>query len=423
MSPPWSLVKTFLVVKLAQVAIVYHTPPPFDTSSQLLLANYTSEKAAFIEALPGPSWCHTIAQSLVTNVLDKLVAWDNVYFADLFVNDIRYEHQFVFCPLWWRLIRAIPTGPTFYDKLAVAVLVANISHLAAAIVLYYLTLATFRSYKFFGSSSIAHLSSTLFVLSPAGIFLTTSYSESISALLSFVALYLREVAINHEDFTSRVHGSIRYHAVYVFSGVFAALAFGQRANCLLLGIAYLYDLYEYGYRAKNLHDAITSVAAGSILFAAFVFSNVYNYLVFCTSHSTQKWCSNTIPSLFLYAQGHYWDNGFLKYWTVGNIPNFAFAAPTLLVLFLSYRTFITEFPAKNVLPILQINGAFMVGVIFFWNTQIATRISTFLPLFYWTLAALLLSPHHKQLARAVVGYMIGWVVLQTSMFAAFLPPA
>lgn len=423
MAPPWSLVKTFLVVKAAQLAIVYYTPAPFDTSSQLLLSQYGSEKAAFIEAIPGPSWWVNIAEKLVSNVLDKLVAWDNVYFADLFANDIRYEHQFVFCPLWWRLIRWIPIGSSFYEKLALGVLVANVSHLGAAIVLYYLTLRTFRSYKFFGSTSIAYLSSTLFVLSPAGIFLTTSYSESLTALLSFVALYLREISINHEDFASPVNGSIRYRMLYVFSGVFVALAFGLRANCLLLGIVYLYDLYEYGYRAENLHDAVNSVVAGSILFTAFLLSNVYNYLVFCTSETSQSWCSNTIPSLFLHAQGHYWNNGFLKYWTVGNIPNFAFAFPTLSVLFLSYRTFITEFPAKKVLPILQINGAFMVGIIFFWNTQIVTRIATFLPIFYWTLAALLLSPHHQQLARAVVGYMIGWIVLQTSMFAAFLPPA
>ena len=41
----------------------------------------------------------------------------------------------------------------------------------------------------------------------------------------------------------------------------------------------------------------------------------------------RPWCLDSLPSLYGFVQRHYWNNGFLAYWTMQQVPNFVLASP------------------------------------------------------------------------------------------------
>ncbi|ODV80868.1 glycosyltransferase family 76 protein [Suhomyces tanzawaensis NRRL Y-17324] len=419
------LTKLFLVIKTIQLLIVYFTPVQFDTSSQILARQYEPLKQQLLDRT---SWVPFV-DHLITHIGEKFITWDAVYFSDLHVNPIKYENQFVFCPNWWRLIKAIPLGEgNFYSKLILSLFVSNAFHYMSALVMYALTLNYFRARTHTRNGikserEFAEIAARLVIISPAGIFLTSGYSENLSNFLSFSTIYLHDISVNHSDFKyPSTHKSIKWPIIYIASGLLLAYNFTIRANSIFIGIIYLYDLYGFLLGNKNVVDSLLSIIAGGQLFFTILAMNVYNYLLFCPERGS--WCNRTVPLLFGYAQREYWGVGFLVYWSVNNIPNFLFATPTILIHSAAIRHYLNaaELPKiKKITILLVINVFVLLGGIFFWNTQILTRIGSFLPLSYWYVAQLVQSklPYRKY----VIYYMLGWNFAQTSLFAAFLPPA
>ena len=427
-SPMRTIALRFLLFKIVQVFILCFTPGEFDTSSNFLYESYREDKLQLID-----DWLLSsrIGVFILDNIIDKLIRWDVVHIGDMFVNGIKYEHQFVFCPLWWRLIKRIKIGGSnYYKKIVLGTVIANICHFGACIVLYYLTIQVFKTSGIFRSQryKIALNASFIYIISPAGIFLTAPYAESAAAFCSFLAIYLREVAIDRRVISiSGTQETLKkgygYKTLYLLSGTFTAAAYCMRSNCILLGIMYLIDAYHFAFRRKNLKNLIFAFASGSLLFFALVLLNWYPYSVFCPARG--EWCNEWPPLLYKYAQSYYWGNGFLTYWTIPNIPNFLFAAPTIMLTLHSFLYFLLENPVKAILPIMIANICLLVGGIFWMHTQILTRISSSMPLLYWLVACTLVSPNppHKTYAKYVVTFIISWNLIQTSLFAAFLPPA
>lgn len=418
MAPLATLVAVFAAVKTAQTVLLSLTPAQFDISSNLLLRNHLPEKVYLLTySTPSPvvnSALRKLSAWYLDSVLDKLVVWDSVYFSDLFAHGIRYEHQYVFCPLWWRLVRLIPVPHAceFYGRLAVATLVANACHFLAAVALFHYTLHVFQNARLFSPVRLATAALVLFVLSPAAMFLTAPYSEAPAALCSFLCLLFREKAF------SLRFGSFRFHPrLYLLSGVAAAAAFGLRANCLLLGLVYVYDLV---FQRKRV-CAMWPVFSGLVLGLAFLSAQVYNYYAICSGTARGEWCTLPLPSLYAYAQSHYWNNGFFKYWTVQNIPNFLFAAPTVYLSALGTRYFAYTCPVDRSVPVLVVNTVFIILLSVMWHVQIVTRIHTFLPVVYWVVGAMV--THRERGGMVWILYFVVWGAAQACLFGAFLPPA
>lgn len=419
----------FVAVKAAQVAILALVPAQFDTSSALLLAPYGSHKTVLVEAanaVPVGRWLGAAVRIFLSRVVDRFVVWDAVYFSDLFFRGISYEHQYVFCPLWWRLVRWVCHHcgwDNFYVRVLVATGASSAAHFAAAVVLYHYTRLVFSGARIFSPEPMAWAALVAFVVSPAGVFLTAPYAELAAALCSFGCLYLRE------------QGAARMsRARYVASGALAAVAYGCRANCLLLGAVYLFDVAET-WRAETGRVAAPAVrpkvpwwwpvAAGLVLGAALVASNVVGYVAICRSGDRGEWCDAAVPVLFGYAQAHYWNVGLLRYWSANNVPNFVFAAPVVLLLAVSIRYFSYVYPVLRVQAVLVVNGLFVAMAVGMWHVQIVTRIHTFLPSVYWLVAGLFTqnSVSGQVWGRWCVAYFVCWTAVQTAMFGAFLPPA
>ncbi|ODQ79774.1 glycosyltransferase family 76 protein [Babjeviella inositovora NRRL Y-12698] len=421
----------FLLVKVSQTLILINVPTRFDTSSQIIFGN------AVVQQHKETSILLQLSQpflQILSELLPKLVTWDTVYLSSFFANGLKYEHEFVFAPLWWRLIKSLPeiipgTLPSvnFYDQLLIGTLVANASHYLACLVLYGLTNLVFSSNTLKARSeshNVALRAAMLYAISPAGIFLTAPYAESICALSSFVALYLREVSFDRRFLMKpTLKSAPLFQAAYILSGAFVATAFGFRSNAVLLGYLYLSDLYVF-LRARSYKSALIPLLAGSQLFAAVLYLGYLPYSLLCPQRG--EWCLNTVPSLFTHAQAR-WSNGFLSYWTLNNIPNFAFALPTAAILLAASRHFTFTYPCRNVYAHCSIAYLLLVMIFGFSNVQILTRVASFLPLPYWYIADKLALTAQKGetggFTKLMVSYCVVWGATQTALFGAFLPPA
>ena len=89
-----------------------------------------------------------------------MIVWDSVYFNDLFINPIQFEHQFVFVLV--DSINQIVEYQNYYTAQLTSILISNLCHFASVITLYYLT--NEMDMKF------GLVSGLLMIISPAGCF-------------------------------------------------------------------------------------------------------------------------------------------------------------------------------------------------------------------------------------------------------------
>lgn len=415
--PLGKITASFLLVKAIQIGVVLLTSVRFDTSSEILINKH--ESSAHVLDFAG------VFSPLLRKFLDRMVTWDMVHFSDMFVNEPVFEHQFVFCPNWLALIRELPLWHgNFYGKLLLSILLSNVAHYLTSIIAYYYTKRFFQK-KLVGNSDVidrfSGYVSLLMVISAGGVFQTTGYSENLSNLLTMLTMILRDYSLDYQYFKHPSNKYVRNIPLYVLSGTILALNFTIRANSTLLGFFYVYDLCQFAILDKDVRGTIVSILGGVQLFFSIVNMHYKNYQVFCPARG--EWCNDVFPNLFLYAQSEYWNNGFLKYWSLNNVPNFLFAFPTIVIhVNAIYYYYVAELPKLRKLePVIIINAFLLILAVFFLNVQILTRISTFLPLSYWYVADLLVSGN--KYGKVAVYYMLIWTFLQTSLFAAFLPPA
>lgn len=139
--------------------------------------------------------------------------------------------------------------------------------------------------------------------------------------------------------------------------------------------------------------------------------------------------------------------GFLKYWTVPNIPLFLLAIPMLLTLCLSsiwalnmainrqrHPSSVASRPADPLLIQLAVpQGLLAVMAFTSYHVQIVNRISSGYPVWYWYLASQLLdyfaesksskTNKYGRIVPIVVQLMVGYGLIQAVLFGSFLPPA
>ncbi len=132
------------------------------------------------------------------------------------------------------------------------------------------------------------------------------------------------------------------------------------------------------------------------------------------------------------------DNGFLRYWTVSNIPLFLLAAPMLFVLYKSGTEYLTHGVSQ---PTAQKNSAEAAGLkaliqstaasqvllavllLTKHHVQIITRISSGSPLWYLWLAEKLVDKDTAGLGNKILTFAVMYASIQAVLFTSFLPPA
>lgn len=93
-------------------------------------------------------------------------------------------------------------------------------------------------------------------------------------------------------------------------------------------------------RRISLFSTAYGLILTTIVLLPFVAHQYIAYAAFCieptnttdTSLYPRPWCASRLPLIYGFVQSHYWDVGFLRYWTVAQIPNFIIATPMLALV-------------------------------------------------------------------------------------------
>ncbi|KAL9029233.1 MAG: hypothetical protein Q9196_002503 [Gyalolechia fulgens] len=454
--PRASLIVLFITWKFVLLSVACTSPyPGYDTSTRLLLPNETSDTKG-----------QHIFGSLFTALVGKLTRWDAIYFAQISHRGALFEQEWAFGWGFANLLNVLdrslfgPHGEVGSTAI-VGILVSNISHLLAVLVLYEMSILIAIPSPSTTSSRVAFVSASLHIISPAGLFLSAPYAESSFSFTNFAGFYIYAYSLrahNHDRVGLR-------DASLVLSGLIFGVATTFRSNGLLSGSIFCFDLFEcaldlftFGELAKNLRRSIFLVIAGCFTGIGYLFPQYLAYREFCTATDFQQlplWCSRWFPSIYTWVQRHYWNVGLFRYWTISNAPLFLLAAPMLLIMILSAVWIGSR---VDQVPLMKHQGAnasrasiqdgwispvglasarrlampqlvLAILALTSYHVQIVTRISSGYPLWYWWLASKIDDQRSLRLVKwdISVEWVVKWMVLysliQAGLFAAFLPPA
>lgn len=486
-----ALLKAFLAWKAFLLSIVLASSffSSYDSSTSLAL-DLGPDHAPDSPPLPS---------SLADAIATRLTRWDAIYFTAIAHRGYLYEQEWAFGPglpyfvskvllpltsaLGLRLPRTRKTAAL------ASIAAANASHLAAVLLLYALVCRVFPRRR-----NLALTAGLLHVISPAGMFLSAPYAESSFAALSFAGclIYVAPDLVP-------APASIQRGLSLVISGALFGLATACRTNGMLNGVVFAVELLSllYGVLTERRGSALTrlcgalpllvpTVVGGILVASGSVIPQALAYARYCSGASDPRpWCGNLVPSIYAFVQEHYWyvppghpaswgshavadstrNTGFLRYWTLPNLPLFLLAFPMLTILLASSSTVIPQvlpslstLPARLLLSMSIAQALLALLTITSYHVQIVTRLASGYPVWYIWLAAAL-SPAKAEgpggaggkggghgdkagaggevgdervlrpglsggrYGRGIVKYMVLYATVQGVLFCCFLPPA
>ena len=311
--------------------------------------------------------------------------WDSQYYLYIAKYGYNYQRCHAFFPLYPLLIRSVgsvlfltPLGSLvpYWSILVISgVIISNATFVLSAGLLYQLTLEisstngpilqpisstkapmsqppsstkvpisqSVSSTNDLISQSIAALTVIFYTLNPASVFMSSVYTESLFACLSFAGM----LAVKRTQL---------FIAAFLFS-----LASATRSNGIVLSgfifyyhLIYLYQLPKRTFIQVVL-QTIKMLLQVLIVWLPFIGFQMYSYYQFCkpvgiTYFLPPSVCRWVIPIPYSYLQETYWGVGFLRYYEWKQVPNCVLALPmTVLSLTCIWIYFITSGRTKMII--------------------------------------------------------------------------
>ena len=297
---------------------------------------------------------------IVHMLLGGLNRWDAVYFTHIAEYGYTYENCLAFFPLYPALVRVLANSILF--PLQYVLSYHSVILTSGVLLNVYLFMKTAETLYILGqkvtsNEKVAYIGALLFSINPASIFMAAPYSEVLYMYLSVLGMLKLEM-------NSKFSASVLF-----------GLACVTRSNGLL-NIGYM--LYKMGkvillqikilkqYLLMDFSTSCTSVWIFASLYIVpytfllivsilpFALYQYYSYALFCAKSYTfniprhlidyseredlkivgvepSPWCNETVPLAYSYIQKHYWNQGFLNYWELKQIPNFLLAVPVTVL--------------------------------------------------------------------------------------------
>ncbi|KAI5821332.1 GPI mannosyltransferase 2 [Pyronema omphalodes] len=417
-SPERGLLATFTAWKLLLGSIVLATPQPsYDTSTAL--AQLQSDGIA----------ATGIGARLLEVFCTGLTRWDAIYFIKAAERGYANEQEWAF---GWGYTQSISLVTQVFSmipgysslghptvEIVSAIIISNACHLASVFVLYYLTLQCTNNPR---PKQIAWLAAVLHIISPAGLFLSAPYSESLFSFLAFFGTYVFARSLSVIKAQRHIYGSI----LTVLSATTFFAACTVRSNGLLNGILFFAAFISALLKFSIFRVGVLGIG-GLIVGAGLVVPQYIAYQEFCSPEALRPWCTKIIPSIYTFVQELYWNVGPFRYWTLPNVPLFLLAAPTLFVLIQSGIWGVNQSSEKtaNGVIIKELAAAQLllaVMAIIGYHVQIITRLSSGCVVWYWW-AATKIADEAPGKSEWIVRWMVMYALIQGVLFTAFLPPA
>lgn len=339
------------------------------------------------------------------------IRWDAIYFVDMAVNGSLFEQEWAFSSLWPKIISFLAFRSKDVVLLGIVSCFASIFfHAIACYALYLLTKSIFSNQKMTAYTVI------FYCFSPSGIYMSVGYTESLFAAFSFLGLLL---FIKKQQYPAAFLWSLA--TLIRSNGIFWCIFFGMPAIGTLkislerLQLTFMQVSQLVGYGTKCL-----------IILVPFFYNQYLGFKLFCPGVA---WCNKSLPLIYPAVQEKYWNVGFLRYWTLNNIPNFLFALlsiiPILFALFYSISGS-TLHSFRSIKSHLVLSALYLYIGCFHMHTQVLNRMSSALPLLYWSMAHATLyakSRNLKAFGHCILFVWIVYTVIQAGLYGSFLPPA
>eukprot|EP00096_Caligus_rogercresseyi_P011200 TRINITY_DN4337_c0_g1_i1.p1 TRINITY_DN4337_c0_g1~~TRINITY_DN4337_c0_g1_i1.p1 ORF type:complete len:529 (-),score=144.25 TRINITY_DN4337_c0_g1_i1:219-1805(-) len=301
--------------------------------------------------------------AVLSALFDGLSKWDGQHFLHIANNGYTYEKSIAFFPLFPQIVylggHFIHWCQIEYDLLSysVCLLLAStiinfICFVLAALVLFEL------SRKVLKDEYLAYKASLFFCINPASIFFSAAYSESLYSLTSFYAMLKIE-----RSFKLQVSLLLLFPSATRANG-FLNVGFSLYKSAKIIAK----EIFTHS-RLGKFAETSTTVAniLGDALVPAFfslllgifpfVFTQWYAFMNFCRltksdrntsraiidyarfnpelklpSDEPSAWCFDLLPLPYSYVQETYWNVGFLRAYSLRQIPNFLLAAPIFILI-------------------------------------------------------------------------------------------
>ncbi|RFU31632.1 hypothetical protein B7463_g4697, partial [Scytalidium lignicola] len=446
--PIQTLLLSFVAWKSLLLAIAVASPGlGYDTSTDLLLHGHGTRG-------------HALLPSIFYRIVERLTRWDAIYFVKTASRGYLYEQEWAFS---WGYTRIIAFGASVLRQAGLpcdlrleallAICLAHVAHLFSVLVLFYLTRTVFPGPS---TRGLALTTALLHIVSPAGIFLSAPYAESACSFLSFLGYLLFSRSIAPQG-----RYSIHHDIFILLSGLSFGLATLCRSNGILNGILLLEEALslilqlKHGLNISVIRRGVATGLGGIFVALGFLIPQYVAYQAFCQNSNHQPlrpWCEKTLPSIYTFVQDYYWNCGFLRYWTISNIPLFLLAAPMIIIMGISITwamqiksnpprgtsshnknkitaTSPEQMPGtsntKNLVRSIAIPQLLLLlATLTNAHVQIITRLSSAYPVWLWYVAkkAASFSPKKPE-ATYLIRFMVMYAVVQGGLFSSFLPPA
>ncbi|KAF2188463.1 glycosyltransferase family 76 protein [Zopfia rhizophila CBS 207.26] len=449
-SPAARLVVLFVAWKTLLTVLAAFCPGPGYDTSALILSH------------PGPHR-HVEFQSWlrIDRLTISLFRWDSLYFVKAAQRSYVHEQEWAFSWVYSGMVRTLVKYVCGNDYVSLkqciwaGIAISYTCHLISVLVLFrFFTILLGREQN----GRVPFIASVLHIMSPASLFLCSPCAEAVFSAANFTGMLHYALARTSGKGGIR---TVRQDAYMVSSGVLFASATLVRSNGLLSGLIYLYDvvaslpcIFTLQLDRQELRRIFFTCVAGCLVAIGFVGPQYLAYEEYCATTSSESksrpWCEKTIPSIYTWVQNHYWNVGFLRYWTLSNLPLFLIAAPMLWLLLQSGVTFLRNPPERQsakpnvpqktvgadsedndrsscnlpqlALPQIVLALAAMTS----FHVQVINRLSSGYPIWYIALANWVVSRRDgtgKVESQWAIRGIVMYALVQGMLFANFLPPA
>ncbi|EKE40085.1 hypothetical protein ENUP19_0275G0020 [Entamoeba nuttalli] len=371
----------------------------------------------------------------VSPYLAPFASWDGVHFLSIAMHGYVHEHQHAFFPLYpltIRLFSFICSMSGFNEAniyIVFGLFISLVSFLVSLLTLYAIT-------KNLMGEVYAFKTGVLFCFAPASVFLTSVYTESYYGCFSLLACYYLLSKNN-----------------ILLSCVFFALASFIRSNGLInMGFVLYYFIntmvpfssFPHVQKRISVKHIINTILLTISNLGPFM---IYVYLAssqFCNLDPLPPYCKSKFPNVYSYNQSRYWNQGFLKYWRVKEIPNFLLCAPAAIISLVSTVIYLKKYferhplfhsivktsepsnPKKFMLQndaLVYVVHLFVLVVfgLFCMHTQVITRFISACPAFYWGLLWLTEQKQFGIIRYLPIFYSTFFTFFGGVMFGSFYP--
>lgn len=161
-------------------------------------------------------------------------------------------------------------------------------------------------------SKFAFTAACIHIVSPAGLFLSAPYAESIFSFFNFTGFYLYVRSLSNPSNS----GNLKSNLLVMAAGLSFGIATIMRSNGLLSGLLFLFELTRETLAVNHIFD-LTSKASrlsalvygGLLLAACAIVPQLIAYLTYCVNidvPSRRPWCLRPFPSIYTWVQSYYW---------------------------------------------------------------------------------------------------------------------